>query len=172
MLEVILLTCIHTSLVQTLLLPLWSFVFGRRTAEKRQSVFKEIERLQAALKKERVPEIPQVPSRTELIQSIFAEKMQAAGLTFEPSEGDSVAVPYTRFTLFLRDIGMSDEMIDALLTGIGEAENEAEVRLLISAAADTLEISLKSEHIQTAEQLAVEEWRRIRRLGIESEWEQ
>ncbi len=153
-------------LMQSILL--YGFVFGRRSDEKRSSVFKELERLQNSLKRGKPLERTQVPSRTEMIRAIFADKMHVVGLELgEYSHDVSVTVPYTKFTTFLKDVGVSDDMIDALLTGIGEAENEDDVCLLVEAAAETPELPIKGEQIKIVEKLAIDEWRRVRHMERE-----
>lgn len=105
--------------------------------------------------------VPSVRSRNEIITQMFESKMSAIGL--EPSK-DSGYIPLssTPLSRFLKDRGVQDDTINAILAGLMEEQQETEVRAIIDAAADSPEVNLIGNELETAKDLAVEEWKNLR----------
>ncbi len=119
-------------------------------------------KLQSSVQKGKKIQVQEVASRQDTITGLFAEKMLAVGI--EPSE-DSGYIPTSQTPLarYLRKYEISDEVIDAILAGLGEEESEEAVAEIIDAAADTPDVNLDGMFLEQAKELAIEEWRRKRR---------
>lgn len=108
-------------------------------------------------------EVQKIESRQEIITTLFTTEMEKVGIT--PSE-DSGYIPTSQTPLarYLRRFGVVDDIIDAILAGLAEEESEVAVRDIIEAAADTPEIDLEGDSLKEAQDLAVEEWNKLRRI--------
>ena len=109
-------------------------------------------------------EVSKTQSRQDTITGLFAIEMDRVGI--EPS-GDSGYIPTSQTPLarYLRRFEVSDDIIDAILAGLAEEESEDMVREIIEAAADTPEIELEGDYLKQAQDLAVEEWNKLRRIN-------
>jgi hypothetical protein len=132
------------------------------TGPKDVPVVKQMKKMITQIEKERPVDAPEVRSRQEIITGMFESKMEALGL--EPStDSGYVPVSYTPLARFLKERGVSDDIAGAILDGLMEEETEAEVVAIIDAAAETPEFSLGPEDLAKARELAVEEWKNLRR---------
>lgn len=137
----------------------------RATRSKSQSgvpVMKQMLRMTSELDKGKEMIEPVVRSRQDIITQKFNSQMQAVGL--EPGT-DSGYVPasYTPLARFLIERGVNDDTVGAILAGLMEEENEADVQAIIDAAAETPGVDLTGAELEKAKQLAVDEWNNIRR---------
>jgi hypothetical protein len=125
-------------------------------------VVKQMRRMILDVEKEREIKTPAVQSRQEIITKIFESQMNAIGI--EPSaDSGYVPVSYTPLARFLKDRGVHDDTIGAILDGLKEVETEEDVCEIIDAAADTPGVDLTGEELEKAKQLAVNEWNNVRR---------
>lgn len=135
------------------------------TRSKTQSgvpVVKQMRRMISEVDKEKEMTEPVVRSRQDLITEKFISQMQAADL--EPAtDSGYVPVSQTALARFLKNSGVQDDTVSAILAGLMEEENEAEVRAIIDAAADTPGVDLTGEELVKAQDLAVSEWTNARR---------
>lgn len=133
-----------------------------KTGPKDVPVVKQMHRMIAQIEKERTVEAPKVRSRQEIITGMFESKMEALGL--EPSRDSGyIPVSYTPLARFLKEHGVSDDIVGAILDGLMEEETEAEAVAIIDAAAETPEFSLGPKNLETARELAAAEWKNLRR---------
>ncbi len=133
-----------------------------RSVRRRRAMdprIRQIDKLQSAIQKDKDPPALQVKTRQDIITEIFEKKMNAVGMT--PSE-DSGYIPTSQTPLanYLKKYNISDDIIDAIQTGLDEEESEAAVRGIIRAAADTPDVNLDGIFLEKAEEIAVEEWKR------------
>ncbi len=169
-----LLTQIPEFLLEIILSPIFYFalamiviVVGVRYATRSKTsvgmpVVKQIRRMILDVEKEREITTPAVQSRQEKITEIFESQMTSIGL--EPSaDSGYVPVSYTPLARFLKERGVHDDTIGAILDGLKEVETEEDVREIIDAAADTPGVDLTGEELEKAKQLAVIEWNNVRR---------
>jgi hypothetical protein len=125
-------------------------------------VVKQMRRMLLDVEKGRKITTPAVPSRQEIITKMFDSQMNSIGL--EPStDSGYVPVSYTPLARFLKERGVHDDTIGAILDGLKEVETEEHVREIIDAAADTPGVDLTGEELEKAKQLAVIEWNNVRR---------
>jgi hypothetical protein len=133
--------------------------FGR---SKERPIIKNLRKMSSEVEKGKNPKVPETQSREEIISSQFRNDLASIGLT--PSlDSNYIPSAQTPLAKFLRKFGVSDEIIDAILAGLAEEENEDSVREIIGAAADTPEFNLKGEYLIRAMDLAVDEWRKMNR---------
>ncbi|MHA1909551.1 MAG: hypothetical protein ACW98Y_19790 [Candidatus Thorarchaeota archaeon] len=130
---------------------------------KQKPIIKRIKKMRSLIEKGKKFEVSKTESRQDTITTLFSTKMDQVGIT--PSE-DSGYIPTSQTPLarFLRRFGVSDDIIDAILAGLAEESGEAMVREIIEAAADTPEIELEGDYLKQAQDLAVEEWNKLRRI--------
>ena len=134
----------------------------RPSGPKDIPVVKQMRRMISQIDKERTVEPPSVKSRQDVVTGIFESKMTALGL--EPSrDSGHVPVSYTPLARFLKERGVSEDIAGAILEGLMEEETEAEVRGIIDAASETPEFSLGPKDLERARELAVQEWRNLRK---------
>ncbi len=142
-------------------------VFGVRYSTRSKTsvgipVVKQMRRMIIDVEKEREITTPAVPSLQEIITKMFDSQMNSIGL--EPStDSGYVPVSYTPLAKFLKDRGVHDDTIGAILDGLKEVETEEDVRGIIDAAADTPGVDLTGEELEKAKELAVIEWNNVRR---------
>lgn len=162
-----------TEIIDFLLSPIFLFAIVmivvvavvRRSTRSKTSVgipaVKQMRRMILDVEKEREITEPAVKSRQEIISKIFDSQMNSIGL--EPSSDSGyVPVSYTPLAKFLKDRGVHDDTIGAILDGLKEVETEEDVREIIDAAADTPGVDLTGEELEKAKQLAVNEWTNVR----------
>lgn len=115
------------------------------------------------IEKDKKFSVSETRTRQDIITVLFEGKTEAIGIT--PST-DSGYIPTSQTPLarYLRRFGVVDDIIDAILAGLAEEESEPAVREIIEAAADTPEIELEGDHLRQAQDLAVEEWTKLRRI--------
>jgi hypothetical protein len=104
--------------------------------------------------------VPQVRRRDEIITEMFASKLTEIGIKPSTSSGH-VPVSYTPFALFLKDHGVQDDIVGALMEGIMEEDSDETVRGIIDASSP--ELNLTGSELEKAKNLAVEEWRNIKK---------
>lgn len=166
-------TDILTLLIEFLMSPIFLFavamivvvgVVRYATRSKTASgmpVVKQMRRMIADVEKDRDINEPAVKSRQEIITNMFGSQMNAIGL--EPaSDSGYVPVSHTPLARFLKERGVENDTVDAILTGLMEEESEEHVRGIIDAAADTPGVDLTGEELEKAKQLAVDEWNNLR----------
>lgn len=105
---------------------------------------------------------PQVRTRTEVITEMFGSKMNAIGLKASAASG-YVPVSYTPLARFLKDRGVPEDTVGAIIEAILESENDEDVRGIIGAAAESPEVNLAGEELNKAKQLAVDEWVNVKK---------
>jgi len=125
------------------------------------AMMKQIGKMISETEKEKPLSVPSVRTRQEIITQLFESKMNQVNLTPSTDSG-YVPVSYTPLARFLKDRGVADDTIDAILAGLMEEEHEAEVRDIIDAAADSPEVNLIGHELDEAKDLAVVEWKRLR----------
>jgi len=115
------------------------------------------------IEKDKKFSVSETQTRQDIISTLFVEKLDEIGIT--PST-DSGYIPTSQTPLarYLRRFGVIDDIIDAILAGLAEEESEPAVREIIEAASDTPEIELEGDHLKQAQDLAVEEWNKLRRI--------
>ncbi|MFW9920968.1 MAG: hypothetical protein ACFFED_15310 [Candidatus Thorarchaeota archaeon] len=135
-------------------------LFGR---SKDKPIIKKLKKIQVEIEKGKMPKLPETQSRQDIISSIFSEDLASIGLQ---ASSDSGYIPSSQTPLakYLRRFGVSDDIIDAILTGLGEEETAKAVRDVIEAAADTPDIDMHGEYLERAKELAVEEWKKRRQI--------
>jgi hypothetical protein len=140
-------------------------VVRRRSRSKTGSgmpVVRQMRRMMLDVDKEREIIEPSVRSRQDIITTKFESQMNAVGLT--PSEDSGyVPVSHTPLARFLKDRGVHDDTVDAILAGLMEEETADSVRGIIDATADTPGVDLTGEELEKAKLLAVDEWNNLRK---------
>jgi len=127
-------------------------------------MMKQIKKMISETEKGKGLSVPPVRTRQEIITQIFESKMNAIHLTPSTDSG-YVPVSYTPLARFLKERGVADDTISAILAGLMEEEHEVEVRDIIDAAADSPEVNLIGNELDMAKQLAVDEWKKMRESG-------
>lgn len=125
-------------------------------------VVKQMRRMILDVEKEREISEPVVKSRQEIITEMFESQMTTVGLKPAADSG-YVPVSQTPLARFLKERGVHDDTVGAILAGLMEEETEEHVRGIIDAAADTPGVDLNGEELDNAKQLAVDEWNNVRR---------
>ena len=139
-----------------------ALVFGRRSKKHTEPPYlKQMRSMLTALEKGKPIAAPPAETRQEIITDLFESKMRFIGL--EPSmDSGHVPVGFTPFAVFLHDLGVSEDIAGAMVSGLEEAETETEVLEMVDAAAESTEIDLHGSNLAKARELAVEEWKRLR----------
>lgn len=116
------------------------------------------------IEKDKKFEVKETLTRQDIISDLFERKMRSIGI--EPSK-DSGYIPTSQTPLarYLRRFDIEDDIIDAILAGLAEVETENSVREIIEAAADTPDLELEGDELKEAQELAVEEWKKMRRIA-------
>ncbi|UCH03691.1 MAG: hypothetical protein JSW05_08830 [Candidatus Thorarchaeota archaeon] len=136
----------------------------RGRGPKRSGAAKRMERMIGDIDKGRDVRAPDVKSRQSIITGMFESKMRAVGL--EPTtESGYIPVSYTPLARFLSERGINDDIVSAITSGLKEEESEEDVRSIIEAAAGTPDVDLTPTEIEKAQELAVEEWTRLKGAG-------
>jgi hypothetical protein len=136
----------------------------RRRGPSRSSAVGKMRRMISEVEKERGVKVPEVKSRESIITDMFEAEMKSVGL--QPStESGYIPVSYTPLARFLAERGISNDIASAISAGLKEEATEEDVRNIIDAAAGTPDIELTPEEIKKAQDLAVEEWLRVRKSG-------
>ncbi|MFW9869086.1 MAG: hypothetical protein ACFFEL_05640 [Candidatus Thorarchaeota archaeon] len=166
---------IVTLLMDILLSPIFAFVIvvivvigavrfrTRSRTGSSMPVVKQMRRMILDVEKEREITTPNVKSRQELITSMFGSQMNAIGLDPVTDSG-YIPVSQTPLARYLKERGVQNDTVDAIVTGLMEEENEEHVRAIVDAAADTPGVDLTGEELEKAKQLAVDEWKNVRRI--------
>lgn len=131
---------------------------------QKAGVIKGMEKMLSTTEKGRIPEPPAVDDRQTIITRLFESKMQAIGLTPSTDSGH-IPVSYSPLAVFLRDRGVPEDIVAAIITGLKEEESEDDVVNIIDAAADTPDVSLEGPDLEKAKNLAVDEWKREKRAS-------
>ncbi|MFW9960088.1 MAG: hypothetical protein ACFFDV_03670 [Candidatus Thorarchaeota archaeon] len=143
---------------------------GKTKAEKvkpakfKGPMMKQLKKMIGETEKGKSLSVPSVRTRQEIITQIFLSKMNQINLTPSTDSG-YVPVSSTPLARFLKDRGVADDTIDAIIAGLMEEEHEAEVRNIIDAASDSPEVNLIGNELDEAKELAVDEWRKLRESG-------
>lgn len=128
------------------------------------NVVRRMRRMIGQIDKEKPVEAPPVKSRQQIITGMFGTKMAALGL--EPAtDSGYVPVSYTPLARFLKERGVSDDIASAILDGVMEEETEGAVRAIIDAAAETPEFQLGPKDLEQARELAIQEWKNLRKIS-------
>ncbi len=138
---------------------------ARRSRGPRKSqMTKRMERMIGDVEKGRDVRVPEVKSRQAIVTNLFESRMRAVGL--EPAtESGYIPVSYTPLAKFLGERGVPDDIVSAIASGLQEEETEEAVRSIIEAAVGTPEVDLTPTETKKAQDLAVEEWNRLRGTG-------
>jgi hypothetical protein len=135
-----------------------------KIAKVKGPLMKQIGKMIGETEKSTQLSVPTVRSRQDIVTQMFESKMHAIDL--EPStDSGYVPVSHTPLARFLKERGVSDDTIGAILAGLMEEEHEAEVRSIIEAAADSPDVNLIGNELDKAKELAVEEWKSLRESG-------
>jgi hypothetical protein len=125
-------------------------------------VLKQIRRMVSELDKEKDMTEPAVQSRQVIITKKFNSQIHAIDL--EPgTDSGYIPVSHTPLARFLKERGVHENTVSAILDGLMEEENEEDVRAIIDAAAGTAGIDLTGAELAKAQDLAVVEWTNLRR---------
>ena len=136
----------------------------RGRGPKRSGAAKRMERVIGDIDKGRDVRAPEVKSRQSIITGMFEGKMRSVGL--EPTtKSGYIPVSYTPLARFLSERGIDDDIVSAITSGLKEEESEEDVRSIIEAAAGTPDVDLTPAEIEKAQDLAVEEWTRLKGAG-------
>ena len=122
-------------------------------------LMKPMKKMSSQAEKGKKLSVPSVRSRQEIITEKFESTTSAIGLTASTSSG-YVPVSYTPLAKFLKDLGVKDDIVSALLEGIMEAETEDDVRNIIEATSP--ELNLVGDELEKAKELSVQEWRNVK----------
>lgn len=131
---------------------------------QKSGVIKGMEKMLSATEKGRIPNPPAVEDRQKIITQLFESKMQMIGLTPSKDSGH-IPVSYSPLAVFLRDKGVPEDIVAAIITGLREEESEDDVRNIIEAATDTPEVAIQGNDLEKAMNLAIEEWKREKRAS-------
>ena len=140
-------------------------VVRRISGSKSQSgvpIVKQMRRMISEVDKEKDMKEPVVKTRQDIITEKFNSQMQSIGLD-PATDGGYVPVSHTPLARFLKDRGVHEDTVSAILDGLMEEESEIEVRAIIDAAADTPGVDLTGAELVEAQDLAVTEWTNSRR---------
>ena len=125
-------------------------------------VVKQMRRMTTQLDKGKDLTDPSVSSRDDIITRKFNLQMKALGL--EPAtDSGYIPVSHTPLARFLKDRGVQEDTVSAILAGLMEEKSETDVREIISAAAESPGVDLTGEELEKAQDLAVNEWTNVRR---------
>ncbi|MFX1560301.1 MAG: hypothetical protein ACFFBL_06920 [Promethearchaeota archaeon] len=125
-------------------------------------VMKQMLRMTSEIDKGKDMTEPVVRSRQDIITQKFNSQMQEVGL--EPAmDSGYIPVSATPLARFLKERGVQDDTVSAILVGLMEEENEADVQAIIDATADTPGVDLTGAELEKAKQLALDEWYNVRR---------
>ncbi len=123
-------------------------------------VMKQIKKMISAIEKDKDFDEVNVKTRQEILTEVFVEKLQKLDLTLSDASG-YVPASYVPIAIFLRKLSVPEQITDALLQGIEEAESEESVREMIDAAVEAAEIELGQDELLEAQDLGLEEWRKV-----------
>ena len=138
------------------------FAIRRRGGPSRSPAVGKIQRMLGDVEKERAVKAPEVKSRETIVTEMFESEMKSVGL--QPStESGYIPISYTPLARFLAERGIANDIASAISAGLKEEKTEEDVRNIIDAAAATPDIDLTPEEIEKAQDLAVEEWNRVRK---------
>jgi len=165
----IILTFLMDPIIQLLLLIVIVLVIAgvaasRRRGPKETQIVKTMGKILSDVEKGKPFSVVGDTTRQTLITKRFNEKMAKLGM--EPStESGYIPVSFTPLARYLSERGVPDDIVSAILAGLKEEESEEEVREIIEAAATTSSVDLTPAEIEKAQDLAVEEWTRVKRAG-------
>ena len=153
---------IQYMLLAIVLLAIFAVVARRRRGSSKSPVVGKMRRMIGDVEKERGIKVPVVKSRDSIITEMFEREMKSVGL--QPStESGYIPVSYSPLGKFLSERGIAVDIVSAISAGLKEEDSEEDVRNIIDAAAGTPDIDLTPDEIKKAQDLAVEEWHRIRK---------
>ena len=135
-----------------------------KPAKFKGPMMKQIGKMISETEKGKQLSVPSVRSRQEIITEIFESKMEAINLTPSKDSGN-IPLSFTPLARFLKERGVADNTISAILAGLMEVETEDDVRNIIDATADSTEVNLIGKELDRANELAVEEWKNLRESG-------
>ena len=125
-------------------------------------LMKPIQKMVSAAERDKKLTVPPVRSRQEIITQMFESKTNEIGLVASTSSG-YVPVSYTPLARFLKERNVPEDTVSAIIAGIMEEENEEAVEAIIEATAESPEVDLIGAELGKAKELAVEEWRNVRK---------
>lgn len=125
-------------------------------------LMKPIQKMVSAAERDKKLTVPPVRSRQEIITQMFESKTSEIGLVASTSSG-YVPVSYTPLARFLKERNVPEDTVSAIIAGIMEEENEEAVEAIIEATAESPEVDLIGDELDKAKELAVEEWRNVRK---------
>jgi len=124
-------------------------------------LMKSMKKMASEAEKGKTLSVPQVQSRHEIITDMFESKLSTIGLTASAAS-DYVPVSHTPLARFLKDLKVPESTVSAIIAGIMEEESEGDVKIIIEAASP--ELGLTGDELDNAKDLAVEEWRNVRKI--------
>ncbi|MGY5858976.1 MAG: hypothetical protein RTU63_06380 [Candidatus Thorarchaeota archaeon] len=125
-------------------------------------LMKQMRKMSSEAEKGKKLSVPPVSSRQEIITDIFESKLAAIGLQASASS-DYVPVSHTPLARFLKDLKVPEDTVSAIIAGIMEEETEDDVKIIIEAASP--ELGLVGDELENAKDLAVEEWRNVKKIS-------
>ncbi len=132
--------------------------FSKRS---KSSIMKKIEKLRSRIQKGKKIDSVDVRSRQEIIVSLFERKLKELGL--EPShDSDYMPTARTPLATFLLKHRVDEDTVNTIISELKDISTKAEVESIIEAVAEIPGIHLRSDDIQMAKQLALDEWIRMR----------
>ena len=140
-------------------------VVRRMSGSRTQSgvpVLKQARKMISEVDKEKDITNPVVRTRQDIVTTKFNSQMKELGL--EPStDSGYIPVSYTPLARFLKERGVNEDTVGAILAGLMEEASEADVRAIIIATADTPGVDLTGGELEKAQELAVAEWTNAQR---------
>ena len=124
-------------------------------------LIKQMQKMEGEAGKNKKLSVPPVRSRHEVITEMFESKTRAIGLEASTASG-YVPVSYTPLARFLKERNVPEDTVSAIIDGIMEEKNEADVMAIIEASADSPEVDLIGDELEKAKALAAEEWRNVK----------
>ncbi len=137
---------------------LFSRIFGGDKG--RGPVMKQTKKMISAIEKDKDFDEISVKTRHETITEIFVKNLQKLDLTLSEASG-YVPASYVPIAIFLRELNLPEQITDALLQGIEEAESEESVCEMIDAAVEAADIELSRDELIEAQELGIDEWRKV-----------
>ncbi|MDF1539140.1 MAG: hypothetical protein P1Q69_09565 [Candidatus Thorarchaeota archaeon] len=134
-----------------------------RGKPKQKPIIKRIQKMRKLIEKDKQFSVSETRTREDIITELFTGKMNAIGI-IPSSDSGYIPTSQTPLARYLRRFGVVDDIIDAILAGLAEEETEQAVRDIIEAAAETPEINLDGDYLKQAQELAVDEWDKLRRI--------
>lgn len=96
----------------------------------------------------KLPEMPQLRSRLDIISTIFEMKLSQVGIEPSLTVSDIPSPSQTPLAKYLRRLNVHDDIIDAILSAVSEEGDEEAIHEIIEAVADTPEIYMHGDELE------------------------